>query len=73
MNDITISWCNQIVALTSKLNKACYTIRAVRSCTSLDVLRMIYFLMYTQLSHMVLFFGVTHILVLPSLKFKKGY
>ena len=70
--DSTLSWNDQIIALTSKLNKACYAIRAVKSCMSPDVLRTIYFLMYTQLSHMVLFFGVIHVLVLIFLKLKNG-
>jgi hypothetical protein len=32
MIDSTISWSDQIVALTSKLNKACYAITAVKTC-----------------------------------------
>ena len=43
MVDSTLSWSDQTVSLTSKLNKACYAIRMVKSCMSLDVLRMIYF------------------------------
>jgi len=32
--DSTLSWNDQIIAFTSKLNKACYAIRAVKSCMS---------------------------------------
>jgi len=41
--DSTLSWSDQILALTSKLSKACYAIWAVKYCVSLDVLRTIYF------------------------------
>jgi len=39
--DSTLSWNDQIITLISKLNKACYAIRAVKSCMSPDVLRTI--------------------------------
>jgi hypothetical protein len=54
MIDSTISWSDQIVALISKLNKACYAIRVVKTCTSLDVLRTIYF------SYGIIFWGNSH-------------
>ena len=67
----TLSWRDHIVGLTSKLNKTCYAIRAIKHFIPLDVLRKIYFPYYTQLCNMVLFFGVIHIKVSAFLKFKK--
>jgi hypothetical protein len=39
--DTTLSWNDQIVELTSKLNEACYAIREIKPFMSLDVLRTI--------------------------------
>jgi len=50
----TLSWSDHIAALTSKLNKACYAIRAVKSFMSLDVLRTVYF----AYVHSVIFYGI---------------
>ena len=52
--DCTLSWRDQIAALTSKLNKDCYAIRAVKSCMTLDVLRTIYF----AYVHSVISYGI---------------
>ena len=41
--DNTVSWKDHIAALTSKLNKVCYTIRAMKPSMSVDIMRMIYF------------------------------
>ena len=41
--DNTISWKNHILDLTSKLNRACYAIRAAKPFMSLKALMMIYF------------------------------
>jgi hypothetical protein len=47
--------------LTSKLNKACYAIRAVKSCMSLDVLRTIYFsYVHSVISYGIIFWGNSH-------------
>jgi hypothetical protein len=60
--DNTLSWSDQIVALTSKLNKACYAIRAVKSCKSLDVLRTIYFsCVHSVISYGIIFWGNSHL------------
>jgi hypothetical protein len=67
----TLSWSDQIVALTSKLNKTCYAIRAVKSCMSLDVLRTIYFSYVHSVLSYGIFLGAIHILVLTFKKFKK--
>jgi hypothetical protein len=54
----TLLWRDQIAALTSKLNKACYAIRAVKSFMSLDVLRTIYFAyVHSVISYGVIFWG----------------
>ena len=56
--DSTLSWNDQIIALTSKLNKACYAIRAVKSCMSPDVLRTIYFsYVHSVNSYGIIFWG----------------
>jgi len=56
--DSTLSWNDQIIALTSKLNKACYAIRAVKSCMSPDVLRTIYFsYVHSLISYGIIFWG----------------
>jgi len=41
--DSTLSWKAHIVDLTSKLNKACYAIRAIKPFMKLNVLRTVYF------------------------------
>jgi len=67
--DNTLSWKDHIAALTSKLNKACYAVRSIKPFLSVDILRMIYFSFF----HMVLFFGVIHIIATAFLKLKKEY
>jgi hypothetical protein len=69
--DSSLSWKDHISELTSKLNKACYAIRAIKPFMSLDVIKIIHILMFTQLYHIVLFFGVILILVAAFLKSKK--
>ena len=60
--DSTLSWSDQIAALTSKLNKACYAIRAVKSCISPDVLRTIYFsYVHSVISYGIIFWGNSHL------------
>ena len=59
--DSTLSWSDQIVSLTSKLNKACYAIRMVKSCLSLDVLWMIYFsYVHSTIAYGIIFWGNSH-------------
>ena len=49
------------MSLTSKLNKACYAIRMVKSCMSLDVLRMIYFsYVHSIIAYGIIFWGNSH-------------
>ena len=69
--DSTHSWKDHVTELTPKLNKACYVIRTLTFLRSPEVLRMVYFLVFTRLCHTVLYFGVTPITVLTYLKFKK--
>ena len=52
--DITLSCKDQIAALISKLNKACYAIKAIKPFMSLDVLRTIYF----SYVHSVMSYGI---------------
>jgi len=59
--DSTLSWSDHIVSLTSKLNKACYAIQMVKSCMSLDVLRMIYFsYVHSVIAYGIIFCGNSH-------------
>jgi len=69
--DNSLSWKDHIAALTSKLNTDCYAIKSIKPFLSVDILRMIYFFIYIQSCHMVLFLGVIHILATVFLKFKK--
>jgi len=41
--DNSLSWKDHITAITSKLNKACYAIRLLKSFLTMNTLRMIYF------------------------------
>jgi hypothetical protein len=60
--DNTLSWSDQIAALTSKLSKACYAIRAVKSCMSLVVLRTVYFsYVHSVISYGIIFWGNSHL------------
>ena len=69
--DSSISWKEHISDLTSKLNKACYTIRAIKPLLSLNVLRTIcFFFTSTQYCHMALYSGATPISGI-FLKFKR--
>jgi len=59
--DSTLSWKDHIVELTSKLNKACYAIRAKKPFMSLDVLKMIYFsYVHSVMSYGIIFWGNSH-------------
>jgi hypothetical protein len=61
MIDSTLSWNDHIVSLNSKLNKACHAIRMVKSCMSLDVLRMIYFsYVHLVIAYAIIFWGNSH-------------
>ena len=61
MIDSTLSWNYHIMSLTSKLNKACYAIQMVKSCMSLDVLRMIYFsYVHSIIANGIIFWGNSH-------------
>ena len=49
------------LSLNSKLNKACHAIRMVKSCMSLDVLRMIYFsYVHLVIAYAIIFWGNSH-------------
>jgi hypothetical protein len=69
--DSSLSWKDHTTELTSKLNKACYGNTAKKTIYVLDVMKMTYYSMSTQLYHMVLFFGVVFTSVAAFLKLKK--
>ena len=59
--DSTLSWKDHIIELTSKLNKACYAIRTLKSFMSPDVLRMLYFsYFHATMSYGIIFWGNSH-------------
>jgi len=60
--DSTLSWREHISCLTSKLNKACYTIRAIKPFMTLNVLRTVYFsYFHSVMSYRVIFWGNSHL------------
>jgi len=60
--DHSISWKEQISELTSKLNKACYAIRAIKPLLSLHVLRTIYFAYFhSVMTYGIIFWGNSHL------------
>jgi len=69
--DSSLSWRDHIIELTSKLNKACYAVTAIKPFMSLDVIKMIYN-SYVQsvMSYGIVFWGNSH-LSGSILKFKK--
>ena len=69
--DNSLSWKDHIVALISKLNKACYAIRSIKYFFSVDILRMIYFSYVHSVMSYGIIFWVIHILATPFLKFKE--
>ena len=57
-----MSWKDHITGLTSKLNKACYAIRAIKPFTSLDVMKMInYSYVHSVISYGIIFWGNSHL------------
>jgi len=60
--DSTLSWKDHITGLTSKLNKACYAIRAIKPFMSLDVMKMIYYsYVHSVISYGIVFWGNSHL------------
>jgi len=68
----TLSWKDLITRLTSKLNKACYAIRAIKSFMSLGLMKMIYYsYVHSVISYGIIFWGNSHISD-SIFKIKKG-
>jgi len=60
--DSTLSWKDHITRLTSKLNKACCPIRAIKPFMSLDVMKMIYYsYVHSVISYVIIFWGNSHL------------
>ena len=56
--DGTLSWKGHILDLSTKLNKACYAIRTIKSFTSLEALKTVYFsYFHSVMSNGVIFWG----------------
>ena len=59
--DNTLSWREHIAALTTKLNKACFAIRAVQPFMTSRVLKMVYFsYFHSIMSYGIIFWGSSH-------------
>ena len=59
--DCTLSWGEHILGLSSKLNKACYAIRAIKPYMSPSVLRTVYFsYFHSVMSYGIIFWGNSH-------------
>jgi hypothetical protein len=52
--DCTLSWREHITTLTTKLNKACFAIRAIKPFMTLRVLQMVYFSYF----HSIMTYGI---------------
>ena len=60
--DNTLLWKEHIADVTSKLNGACYALRAIKPCMILDVLRMVYFSYFHSIMwHGIIFWGNSHL------------
>ena len=60
--DSTPSWREHIAALTTKLNKACFAIRAIKHFMTLKVLKMVYFsYFHSIMSYGITFWGSSHL------------
>jgi hypothetical protein len=58
----SLSWKGHITELTSKLNKACYAIRAIKPFVSLDVMKMMYYsYVHSVVSYGIIFGGNSHL------------
>jgi hypothetical protein len=60
--DSSLSRKDHITELTSKLNKACYTIRAIKPFMSLDAMKMIYYsYVHSVILYGIIFWGSSHL------------
>ena len=60
--DNTLSWREHIAALTTKLNKACFAIRAIQPFMTSRVLKMVYFsYFHSIMSYGIIFWGSSHL------------
>jgi hypothetical protein len=61
ITDTTLSWKDRITGLTSKLNKACNAIRAIKPFMFLEVMKMIYYsYVHLVISYGIIFWGNSH-------------
>jgi hypothetical protein len=58
--DSTLSWREHISCLTSKLNKACYAIRAIKPFMTPNILRTVYFSYFHSVMYGIIFWGNSH-------------
>ena len=57
-----LSWIQHIAALTTKLNKACFAIRAIKPFMTSCVLRTVYFsYFHSVMSYGIIFWGTSHL------------
>ena len=69
--DSMLSWSEHITALTHKLNKPCFAIRAIKPFMTTRVLKWFTTLIFTRLCRMVLFSGVHFTSILIYLEYKR--
>jgi hypothetical protein len=72
--DDSLSWKDRIAAITSKIHKACYSIRTVKTFLSKEILRMVYFsFVHSVLSYGIIFWGNSHLYIINNVfKIKKS-
>jgi hypothetical protein len=60
--DSTLSCNYQITVLTSRLNRACYAVSAIKPIISVDVMKLIYYYyVHSALSYGIIFWGNSHL------------
>ena len=60
--DSMLSWREHIMALTSKLNKTCFVVRAIKPFMTSRVLKMVYYsYFHSIMSYGIIFWGSSHL------------
>ena len=63
--DSTLSWREHVTALTLKINKACFAIRAIKPFMTTRVLKMVYYSYFHSIimSYGIIFWGSSHFII----------
>jgi hypothetical protein len=70
VTDYTLTWDNHTDQSISRLNSACYAIRAVKAILSWKALIMLHFSYVHSITPYGIIFGVTHLIVLKYSEWK---